>query len=159
MLPEEFQSENSKTSKYGRRPFSCKVILTMVMTYFFILALFFIAASIFSGEITGIMTNYFDPEAFNPSKIIWFVVIGAFLFSLCSAGLILQSFRRKGGFYLFFSTALVILALDLIFLNFDWLRYLIHSGLMFLAGVVHFSKRCYTGKPEKIQQDENHKIN
>jgi NADH:ubiquinone oxidoreductase subunit K len=131
----------------------------MVMTYFIILALLFLTALIFSGDITGIMTNYFDPEVYNPDKIIWFVVIGALLFSLCSTGLILQSFRRRGGFYLFFSTALVILALDLIFLNFDWLRYLIHSGLMFLAGVVHFSKRCYTGKPDKIHPDKNPVIN
>lgn len=152
MLPEEIQPETGFITKYGKRPFSCRVILAMVMTYFFILTLLFLAALVFSGEITGIMENYFDPLEFKPQKIKWFIVIGAILFSLCSIGLILQSFRRKGGFYLFFLTALVILTLDLIFLDFDWLRYLIHSGLMFLAGMVHFSKRCYTGKPEKMRQ-------
>ena len=152
MLPEENEFETGTLTRLGKRPFSCQVILTLVMTYFLILALLFLTALIFSKDIIRILENYFDPLVFKPQKVIWFVITGTTLFSLCSIGLILQSFRRRGGFYLFFLTALVILTFDLIFLDFDWLRYLIHSGLMFLAGMVHFSKRCYTGKPDKISQ-------
>jgi formate hydrogenlyase subunit 3/multisubunit Na+/H+ antiporter MnhD subunit len=152
MLPEENQLETGVTPKFGKRPFSCKVILAIVLTYFLVLTLLFLAALVYYGEIIRIMENYFDPQVFEAQKLRWFIIIGTILFSFCSAGLILQSFRRRGGFYLFFSSALVILTLDLIFLEFDWFRYIIQSGLIFLTGMVHFSKRCYTGKPEKIRQ-------
>lgn len=149
MIPEDNSPGSGTSIKSGKRPFSCKVILAIVMTYFLILSILFLTVLIFSGDILKIMENYFDPGIFKPQKVVWFMVTVAILFSLCSAGLILQSLRLRAGFYLFFFSALVILTLDLIFLEFDWFRYLIHSGLIFLAGMVHFSKRCYTGKLPK----------
>lgn len=154
MLPDENPLEPTPVNKSGKRPFSCKVILAMVMTYFVILSLIFIAGLIFSGEIRRILENYVDPTLFKPHSIVWFFTMGSLLFSLSSLGLILQSFRRRGGFYLFFLAALTILTLDLSILPFDWFRYLVHSGLIFLAGMVHFSKRCYTGKQAKAQRGE-----
>ena len=143
MHPEEIQSGHDQEIKKGTRPFSCKVILAIALTYFLVIMLLFATAVIFRTGIIRAVGYYFDPSEYDPGKITLFILSGAILYLLASAGLILQSLKRRIGFYIFFIIALMILVLDLIFLDFDWLRYVIQSGLIFLVGIAHFSKRCY----------------
>ncbi|NTV84151.1 MAG: hypothetical protein HGA23_07620 [Bacteroidales bacterium] len=113
------------------------------MTYFLSLALLFLAGSIFSGKIIDIISPYYGTEE-NPSLIFnAFAWTGVVLYFMASAGILLFMLNRKAGFYIFFLAALVIFSLDLAFLDFDWLRYLIHTGFIFILGIAHFSKKCY----------------
>jgi len=115
----------------------------MALTYFLILALLFLVGSVFSGNIIQAISSYFGPEDASPERFRWFAIAGAALYSAASAGIILFLLNRKAGFYIFFIAALAIFSLDLSFLNFDWLRYLIHTGFIFILGIAYFSKHCY----------------
>jgi len=126
-----------------KRSLFCWILLTTAMTYFLILALLFLAGSIFSGRIIDIISPYYGP-AENPTALFkGFTLTGASLYFISVFGILLFMLNRKAGFYIFFLAALVIFSLDLAFLDFDWLRYLIHSGFIFILGIAHFSKRCY----------------
>jgi hypothetical protein len=126
-----------------KRSFICRIILSIALTYFLILALLFLAGSVFSSKIIQAISSYYGPEDASPERFRWFVMAGAALYLSATAGIILISFNRQAGFYLFLAAALIIFSLDLAFFNFDWLRYLIQSGFVFLIGIAHFSKRCY----------------
>jgi hypothetical protein len=73
----------------------------------------------------------------------WIAWIGTGLLFLSCAGIVLMLTKRRIGFYIFIAAALIILILDIIFFKFDWLRYVLHSGFIFLTGVVHYSRKCY----------------
>jgi hypothetical protein len=138
--------ENQVTSEPARvkkRSFLCRIILSMALTYFLILAFLFLAGLVFSRHIFQVIISYYSSDDPFPHLFRWFIIAGAALFSIAAAGIILMLFDRKVGFYIFFVAALVIFALDLAFLNFDWLRYLIHTGFIFILGIAHFSRRCY----------------
>jgi hypothetical protein len=143
MLPEEQNQIIPVTQKTRKRPILCSLILAMALTYFLILFLLFLAALIFSGDITRTISYYSSEQDFKASGILWFVFTGLLLYLASSAGIILMMLRRKSGFFLFVLSALVIFLLDFLLLDFDWLRYLIHSGFIFLVGILHFSGRCY----------------
>jgi hypothetical protein len=130
-------------ARIKKRSFLCWIILSMALTYFLILALLFLAGSIFSEKIIRVIGPYYGPESGNPVDFRWFALGGTLLYFTAVSGIILFMLKRKLGFYIFFTASLVILALDFAFLNFDWLRYLIHSGFIFILGIAHFSKRCY----------------
>lgn len=115
----------------------------MALTYFLILALLFLAGTVFTGRITDVISAYYSEEDNFPVLFQWFALAGTLLYFTSVSGIILFMLKRKIGFYIFFLAALVIVSLDFVFLNFDWLRYLIHSGFIFLIGIAHFSKRCY----------------
>ena len=130
-------------ARIKKRSLFCRIILSMAMTYFLILALLFLAGSIFSEKIINMISPYYGPGE-KPSVIFnGFAWTGAVLYFMSSAGILLFMLNRKAGFYIFFLAALVIFSLDLAFLDFDWLRYLIHTGFIFILGIAHFSKRCY----------------
>jgi hypothetical protein len=126
-----------------KRSIICWIILCMALTYFMILAILFLAGTIFSERIIEILSPYFEPGNKISSNFERFAITGSLLYFLSSAGIILFMFRRKAGFYIFFLATLAIFSLDLAFLAFDWMRYLILSGFIFLLGIAHFSKRCY----------------
>lgn len=130
-------------ARIKKRSLFCKIIFYSALTYFLILSLLFLAGSVFSGKIIQAIGSYYRPEDGSPGLFRWFALAGTALYLMASAGIILFILNRKIGFYIFFTAALVIFSLDLAFLNFDWLRYLIHTGFIFILGIAHFSKRCY----------------
>jgi hypothetical protein len=132
-----------KQAGIKNRSLFCRIILSMALTYFLILALLFLAGSIFSGRIIEIIGPYYSIENPFPPLFIGFALGGAALYFISSAGIILFMLNRRIGFYIFFVSVLVIFALDLTFLVFDWLRYLIVTGFIFMLGIAHFSRRCY----------------
>lgn len=134
------QPNNEKTRK---RPWLCSLMLTMALTYFLVIFILFLAGLIFHNDLARAVEHYYQPGQFREGAMLWFMIAGTLLYAGCSSGIILFLLNRKAGFFLFFSTALVIFILDLILLDFDLLRYLIHSGFFFLIGLMHFSKRCY----------------
>ena len=143
MLPEEQQQIIPVTQKTRKRPILCRLILAMALTYFLVLFLLFLAALIFSGDITRTISYYYTEQNFKTSSILWFAFTGSILYLASSSGIILMLIRRKSGFFLFVLSALVIFLLDFLLMDFDWLRYLIHTGFIFLVGILHFSGRCY----------------
>lgn len=136
----------SKKSK----PLLCQVILAMALTYFTILSLLFLAGLIFSDYLRELLGHYAKSGAYSPGSFTWFAASGATLFLSALSGLVLMILNRKGGFYLFAAAVLAIMALDFFFLTFDWMRYLIHSGLFFLAGIAHFTGKCYRKTPRNL---------
>jgi len=130
-------------ARIKKRSFFCMIILISALTYFLILALLFLAGFIFSGTIVTAITSYYGQGDDAPDIFHWFALAGTVLYLTAVAGIILFILKRKVGFYLFFASTLVIFSLDLAFLSFDWMRYLIHTGFIFILGIAHFSKRCY----------------
>jgi hypothetical protein len=133
----------SEQARFKKKSLFCKIISYSALTYFLILALLFLAGLIFSGKITQIISSYYSPDDRFPDLFRWFALTGSVLYLMSVAGIILFMLKRKAGFYIFFIAALIIFSLDLAFLTFDWLRYLIHTGFIFILGIAHFSKRCY----------------
>jgi len=132
-----------KQVRIKKRSFFCRIILSMALTYFLILALLLLAGSVFSGKIIQAISSYYSPESLSPGYFRMFTFTGSGLYLMSSAGIIFFMLNRKSGFYIFFLAALIIFSLDLVFFDFDWLRYLIHTGFIFILGIAHFSKRCY----------------
>lgn len=132
-----------KKAGIKKRTFFCRIILSMALTYFLILALLFITGLIFSGKISLILSDYFQGSERFHAIFKWFTLGGTLLYFASVSGIILFFLKRRIGFYIFFLAALLIFSIDLAFFDFDWLRYLIHTGFIFLLGIAHFSKRCY----------------
>jgi hypothetical protein len=146
MHPEQLTEKQPETTtpvKPGNRPVICSIILAMALTYFLIMTLMFFAALVYSKEIIRATGHYYSPEDFDESGIVGFILAGTFLFMLSSSGIVLMLLKRRTGFYLFIAAVLAIFITDLVLLDFDWLRYLILSGFIFLLGILHFSKKCY----------------
>jgi len=135
-----------KQSGIRKRPLLCQVILFSALTYFLIPAFLFIAGLAYSGRIISIIQTYSGTGDISPEMFTWVALTGAFLYLVSVAGIFLFILKKKIGFYLFFLAALVIFSLDLAFLEFDWIRYLIHTGYIFMLGIAHFSRRCYVKK-------------
>ena len=144
MHPEETKVEIPVDKQTRKRPLLCSLILSMALTYFLVIFMLFTAALVFSGDIIRALSHYLPPGDFEDRSVVLFTLSGAILFGGATAGIILFLFSRRSGFYLFFLTTLVIFILDFIFLEFDWMSYLIQSGFIFLLGTMHFSKRCYS---------------
>lgn len=132
-----------KPTRIKKNSLLCKMISYSALTYFLILALLFLTGLVFSHNIVMAISSYYGPDEISPDVFHWFAIAGTVLYLTSVAGIILFMLKRKSGFYIFFTASLIILSLDLAFLNFDWLRYLIHSGYIFILGIAHFSKRCY----------------
>lgn len=130
-------------ARIRKKSFFCQIIFYSALTYFLILALLFIAGSVFSGKINEIIHSYYNADEYFHGLFRLFTISGAALYLAASAGIILFMNNRKAGFYTFFVAILAIFILDLSFLEFDWLRYLIQTGFVFILGIAHFSKRCY----------------
>lgn len=133
----------SEPARIRKKSFFCKIVLYSALTYFLILALLFVSGSLFSGKIVEIINSYYDPGEDFHGLFRLFAISGAALYLTASVGIILVMNNRKAGFYIFFIALLAIFILDLSFLKFDWLRYLIHTGFVFVIGIAHFSRRCY----------------
>jgi hypothetical protein len=133
-----------KQAGIKKRSLFCWIILSMALTYFMILALLFLAGSVFSGRIIEIISPYYGTENPLPPQFLSFTLGGAALYFIASSGIILFMTKRRAGFYIFFAATLIIFSLDLTFMTFDWLRYLILTGFIFILGIAHFSKRCYS---------------
>ena len=132
-----------KKAGIKKRTFFCRIILSMALTYFLILALLFLSGLIFSERIVLILSDYFHGTEKFPYLFRWFAIGGTLLYFTSVSGIILFFLKRKIGFYIFFLAALITFSIDLAFFDFDWLRYLIHTGFIFILGIAHFSKRCY----------------
>ena len=139
--PEE--QTNLEQAGIRRKSLFCKIVFYSTLTYYLILALLFIAGSVFSGKIIEIINSYYNPGDYFHGLFRWFAFTGSALYLTASAGIIIMMNNRRAGFYIFFIAVLAIFALDLYFLEFDWLRYLIHTGSVFILGIAHFSKKCY----------------
>jgi hypothetical protein len=144
MHPEDTKVEIPVDNMTRKRPLLCSLILSMALTYFLVIFMIFTAALVFSGDIIRAISPYLSPGDFENRSVLLFALAGTFLFGGATTGILLFLFSRKTGFYLFFLTTLVIFILDVIFLDFDWMRYLILSGFIFILGTMHFSKRCYS---------------
>jgi hypothetical protein len=133
-----------KKSGVRKRSVFCQVILVSALTYFLIPALLFIASLAYSGKILQFIQQYYKPGDLLPEYYIWVAAAGTLLYLASVAGILLFILNKKIGFFIFLLAAVIIFSLDLAFLDFDWIRYLIHSGYIFILGIAHFSKRCYT---------------
>lgn len=125
------------------RPFYCIAFVTVALTWFLALFLLFLTGLLYQGRISGILSLYESGDEKLIGSFTVFTSTGAFLFLAACAGLLVMLLKKRWGFYLFFGTSLVILGLDFAFLAFDWMRYLAVTGLIFLIGLSHFSRRCY----------------
>jgi type IV secretory pathway TrbL component len=132
-----------KQAGIRKRSLFCQIILISALTYFLIPALLFLAGLVYSGKIIQFIREYYKPGDISPENLVWVAVAGSFLYLASVAGILLFILKRKIGFYIFFLAAVVIFSMDLAFIDFDWIRYLIHSGFIFILGIAHFSKRCY----------------
>lgn len=132
-----------KQARIRKRSLFCLVVLYSTLTYFLILALLFLAGILFYDDIIHAIEKYYAPGEFSRQTYIWIALGGTILYLTSVAGIVLFILKRKIGFYIFFLAAVIIFSLDLTFLEFDWLRYLVHSGFIFILGIAHFSKRCY----------------
>jgi len=141
------EMNDALTRKSFRRPFICTVVLSAAMTYFGILTLLFLTGIVFSRDILNAIAPY-DPagRASSPSVPL-FLIAGTGLYVMISTGLVLFMVKRRLGFYLFLTATVVLLILDLIYLEFDWIRYLAATGFIFILGIMHFSGKCY---PKRI---------
>jgi hypothetical protein len=138
--------ENQTTSEPAgirKKSLLCKIIQYSALTYFLILAFSFITGTVFSGKVIEIINSYYNPGNSFQGFFRLFTISGAALYMSASAGIILFINKRKAGFYIFFIAMLAIFLLDFYFLEFDWLRYLIQTGYVFILGIAHFSKKCY----------------
>jgi hypothetical protein len=127
-----------------KRSLLCKIILISALTYFLFPALLFLTGLAYSGKIIHFIEDYYKPGDISPENFTLAIGIAFFLYLASAAGIILFMMKKKVGFYLFFMAAVVIFSLDLAFLDFDWMRYLMHTGFIFILGIAHFSKRCYS---------------
>jgi hypothetical protein len=141
--PEEQLQIIPKPARIRKKTLLCRIILCMALTYFLILALLFLAGTIYSEKVIQIITPYYPAGKDIESDFHLFSLTGSILYFISSFGIILFMLKKKAGFYVFFLSAILILSLDFAFMTFDWLRYLIISGLIFILGIAHFSKRCY----------------
>ncbi|MBW6460155.1 MAG: hypothetical protein K0B08_06235 [Bacteroidales bacterium] len=137
------EQDLSKQARPGKRPFLCTIVLSMTLTYFLVLALIFLAGTIFSKDISEILAKYDSWNMHSPHHFRWIAWIGTGLLLLSCAGIIVMLIKKRIGFYIFIAAAIVIFALDMIFFKFDWLRYIMHTGFIFITGIVHFSGKCY----------------
>ena len=64
--------------------------------------------------------------------------------------------KHRAGFYIYLAAAILLLGTDLLLLEFDWMRYLVNSGFIFILGLVHFSGRCYGKQKRKKEKQEIH---
>jgi hypothetical protein len=136
----------SKQAGIRKRPLLCQVVLISALTYFLIPALFFLAGLIYSGKIIDFIREYYRPGDISANNYMWVTGLGSFLYFTAVAGILLFLLNKRIGFYIFFIASVAIFSLDLIFLEFDWIRYLTHSGFIFILGIAHFSRRCYARK-------------
>jgi hypothetical protein len=133
----------SGRARIREKPFFCRLIFYSALTYFLILALLFLAGGFFSGKIIEIINHYYNAGKYFHGFFRLFIISGAVLYIVASSGILLIMNNFKAGFYIFLIALVAIFILDLYFLEFDWLRYLIQSGFLFVLGIAHFSKRCY----------------
>ena len=126
-----------------KRSLLCKIIQISALTYFLVPALLFTAGLGYSGKIIRFIEDYYKPGDISPENFTLVAGVCSFLYFASAAGILLFMLNRKFGFYIFFLSAVITFSLDLTFLDFDWIRYLIHSGYIFLLGIAHFSRRCY----------------
>lgn len=141
--PEEQLQVIPKPARIRKRTLLCWIILCMALTYFLILAFLFLAGTIYSEKIIQTINPYYQTGEDVRSNFQWFSLTGMILYFISSIGIILFMLKKKAGFFIFFASTLIILSLDFAFLTFDWMRYLILSGFIFILGIAHFSKRCY----------------
>ena len=130
-------------------PFGCRIFLLMALTYYGIINLLFLGMLIFSGRIEKATEPWFQAEGFSNLTIIIFIVIGLLILLMCTSGITLFLKQRKGGYYLFLAGAVILWVADFFLLQFDWLRYLINTGFIFILGVMHFSGKCYAERRKK----------
>ena len=140
----KMEAEPKEIKKRTRsRTFICSVTLVMAFTYFGVFFLLFAAGLFYKGPLTGIFELYLPNEENLVAEIDLFLISGFLLYLAAIAGLVILMLKKRSGFYLFTLSAVLLLLIDLSFFDFDWLRYLIITGLIFVLGVFHFSGGCY----------------
>ena len=115
----------------------------MALTYYGIINLLFIGMLVFSGRIRKATEPWFITEDLNHRRVLLFIIAGVVIFTLCTTGIILMLKKYKPGFYLFLGGAVLVLVSDFFLLEFDWIRYLINTGFIFILGILHFTGICY----------------
>lgn len=132
-----------KRKRIRSRTFICSVTIVMAFTYFGLLFLLFASGLFYKGTLTGIFALYLPGDENLPKEIGFFLISGFFLYLSAITGLIVLMLKKRAGFYIFILSAVLMLVIDLVFFDFDWLRYLIITGFVFVLGVFHFSGGCY----------------
>jgi hypothetical protein len=150
--PEALSQKVHKRNNQTRPPFTCRVFLLMALTYYGILNLLFLGMLVFSGYIRKATEHWFEAESITNTSLILFIIIGLLILLMCTSGITLFLYRRKGGFYLYLAGAVILWVADFFLLEFDWMRYLINSGFIFILGIMHFTGRCYN---KGVLKDEN----
>lgn len=125
----------------------------MALTYYGLINLLFVAMLVLHDRMLRAVRPYFEIENFNEKALLYFIIAGTLILLLCNAGLLLMSMKRKGGFYLYLSGAVILLIIDSFFLQFDLIRYLLNTGFIFILGVLHFTGKIY-GKPAKFRKNK-----
>jgi hypothetical protein len=133
-------------------PYGCKVFLWMALTYYGIINLLFLGMLVLSDRIRKATEPWFESEGFSNTTLLLFIIAGLLILLICTSGLVLFLRQKKGGYYLFLSGAIFLWIADFFLLEFDWMRYLINSGFIFILGIMHFSGKCYRYK-KKMKAD------
>lgn len=120
----------------------------MAQTYYGIINLLFLLLVVFQERFIRAVRPYFQTENLNEAVLRYFLLSAAAILLLCNAGIAMMQFRRKNGFFLFLAGGVILLIIDTFFLSFDWVRYLLNSGFIFLLGLLHFTGRAY-GRPQR----------
>jgi hypothetical protein len=121
----------------------------MALTYYGILNILFLGMLVFSGYIRKATEHWFEAESITNTSLILFIVVGLMILFMCTSGITLFLNQRKGGFYLYLAGAVILMAADFFLLEFDWMRYLINSGFIFILGIMHFAGKCYKNRGSK----------
>ena len=130
--------------------------MMMALTYYSIISLLFLMMLVFSGRIREALEPWFGPEGLNRQKLMFFIFSGLIIASACASGIVLMLKKHRAGFYIYLAAAILLLGTDLLLLEFDWMRYLVNSGFIFILGLVHFSGRCYGKQKRKKEKQEIH---
>lgn len=118
----------------------------MAITYYGILNLLFLGMLVFSARIRQAAEPWYTTDGIDNMKIILIILLGLAILTMCTSGIVLMLKKRRGGYFIYLAGAVILWVADFFLLEFDWIRYLINSGFIFILGVIHFSGRCY-GKP------------
>jgi hypothetical protein len=119
------------------------MVLLMALTYYGIINLLFLGMLIFSGSIRKATEPWFEKEGISNIGLILFILLGLLILIMCTSGITLFLKQKKGGYYIYLAGAIVLWIADFFLLEFDWIRYLINSGFIFLLGIMHFTGKCY----------------
>ncbi len=104
--------EEKKTAE--SKPVFLRVLCLFSFVYFGIVAIIFLASSIWSGRIAGVVNTYVPEDLFTPAQLLLVFAGGFLLNSIALAGSILMWKLRRSGYYLLAGTCLTLATFQLL---------------------------------------------